>query len=107
MFQLTCIQDLCRWITNNWRPLKAVNAAAPPRRTSRLEIVWKEHRQACIEEIKAIMNNDNLTDSEAFNKRLTGAAAVYSRLTEDEQADIMRRGAAGEKQSNPPDIQAK
>lgn len=69
--------------------------------------MWQEHYDAVLKEVKDILKMADPPQQQIFNMRLKAAAAVFSRLSPEQQADIERRTESGAKHVNPPDIQRK
>ena len=83
-------QKLTAWISNNWRPRIRNTGQHTTIRVTVLDVIWRSKRAEVLEELKQILNVDNV-DSRTpgfFQKRTTAAKQVLEKLTVKEREEV-------------------
>jgi hypothetical protein len=103
------LQALGAWLANNWRPKGRAKANKTQRRVTRLDIMWRDRRDAVDLEMKEILGVDILDPSapEYFQQRNAAARQAYDRLSEQEKLEISKLKEKYKLEANVPEIQQK
>jgi hypothetical protein len=102
------IQNLGRWVSNNWRPFATLKASKSlVRRISRIEVVWRRQREEVECEVQKMIHEKGLesTPQECFQYRTSAAKRVYHRMDEEKKQEIMQVIQEYRTKGNEPEIQ--
>lgn len=102
------IQNLGRWVSNNWRPFATLKASkSPVRHISRIEVVWRRQREEVESEVQKMICEKGLesTPQQCFQYRTSAAKRLYHRMDEEEKQEIMQLIQEYNTKGNEPEIQ--
>lgn len=98
-----------RWITNNWRGKHKLTKPLSERKTSRLEVIWRQWNPDATKEMKELALEEGeereLTREERFRFRLPACSAVFRKMSHEEKVEVLLIAKKAGIQANPPDIQ--
>ena len=100
-------QELAGWIRNNWRPYETVAAAQPRVKVTAINVVWEMHRAAVEEQLKILLDVEELdpSDVRCFQQRTTAAKRVLDGMTEVQRAEINAVVEQRRSQGHPIEVQ--
>ena len=77
---------------NNWRPYSTGKLDKTTTTINYLEIVYRTRKQEVIDELKEMLNVEeiDLSKREAFTQRRTAAKRIWDRMNETEREDILQ-----------------
>jgi hypothetical protein len=101
------VQNLGRWVANNWRPYATIKASKSLLYTSRTQVVLQTCKDEVQSEIQNIIQEKGLlpsADSE-FQCRTSAARRVFNRMDEEKKQEILRMVQEYKTKGNDPQIQ--
>jgi hypothetical protein len=89
-FTVGWFQFLLEWIANNWRRNGPSQESTLNIHIRAIDVVWRQRKEECEEEIRKILNVEELdtTAPEYFQQRMAGAKLVLDRLTVPERLAV-------------------
>jgi hypothetical protein len=101
------IQVLACWVRNNWRPYSTDLEIKPLIKVNAIEVVWQTQKAAVEEELKKLLQVDELAsnDPRYFQQRTAAAKRVLDNMTERERTAIYATVEERRLKGNPVTIQ--
>ena len=84
------MQELAAWVRNNWCPYATVHDSKTNVKINSLNVVWELHTEAAEEELKAILEVEQLNNKDpgVFQQRNAAAKRVIQNMSERDQAEF-------------------
>jgi hypothetical protein len=95
-------------VANNWRPLTSAEADPKIRiRYTTLDVIWKDYRDRVDEELKVILNVEEIDPSMpgVFQQRTAASKRVLNKMSAAEKEELHQKVEKYRKEGLPPEIQ--
>jgi len=94
-------------VRNNWRPDANVTQVNPTMKIRAIDLVWETQRDAVEEELKTILEVEELDrrDPRYFQQRNAAAKLVMLKMSVEEKAQIEKELETRRAQGNPEQVQ--